>query len=146
MINRCKSIIQSYPSLDVSAVLQRKVYPRCYPCCMESDPDPDPCPDPYLSCPTILTLTVTFPQIQSVVRDPRPERQERQVARKANPFRYRNLMQRLNPHHNARVKGQAEYQEAQKAKRKELRKERRKFHKAGKEFYAKANLEGDIKF
>lgn len=81
-----------------------------------------------------------------MVRDPRPDKQERQVARKANPFRYRSLMLRLNPHHNARVKAQAEYQEAQKAKRKELRKERRKYHKAGKEFYAKANLEGDIKF
>ena len=55
-------------------------------------------------------------------------------------------MLRLNPHHDARIKAQAAYQDAQKAGRKAVLKERRSRKGKGKEFYLKANLEGDIKF
>lgn len=55
-------------------------------------------------------------------------------------------MMSLNPHHEARVKAQSEYQEAQKAGRKAIIKERRARKVDGKKFYAKANLEGDVKF
>lgn len=89
---------------------------------------------------------VTLKQIQSVVRDPRPEAQQRKVARKVNPLRNRAVMLRLNPHHDARVKAQAEYQAAQKASRKVIMKERRARKGEGKKFYEKANREGDIKF
>lgn len=80
------------------------------------------------------------------MNDPKPEAQVRQVARKVNPLKNRSVMLRLNPHHEARVKAQAEYQDAQKAGRKAVLKERRARKGAGKQFYAKANQEGDIKF
>lgn len=80
------------------------------------------------------------------MRDPRPEAQARRVARKVNPLKNRSVMLRLNPHHEARIKAQAEYQDAQKAGRKAVLKERRARKGDGKKFYLKANLEGDIKF
>lgn len=80
------------------------------------------------------------------MRDPRPEAQARRIARKVNPLKNRSVMLRLNPHHEARIKAQAEYQDAQKAGRKAVLKERRARKGDGKKFYQKANLEGDIKF
>lgn len=81
-----------------------------------------------------------------MVRDPKPEEQVRKVARKVNPLRNREVMLRLNPHHEARVKAQAELQDAQRAGRKAILKERRARKGEGKAFYQKANLEGDVKF
>lgn len=95
-----------------------------------------------ISPPNILNLQ----QIQSVVRDPKPEAQTRKVARKVNPLKNRSVMVSLNPHHEARVKAQAAYQEAQRAGRKAILKERRARKGEGKKFYQKANMEGDIKF
>lgn len=85
-------------------------------------------------------------QIQSVLNDPKPEAQVRKVARKVNPLKNRSVMLRLNPHHDARIKAQAALQDAQKAGRKAVLKERRARKGQGKQFYLKANLEGDIKF
>ena len=70
----------------------------------------------------------------------------RKVVRKVNPLKNRSVMLRLNPHHDARIKAQAAYQDAQKAGRKAVLKERRSRKGKGKEFYLKTNLEGDIKF
>lgn len=80
------------------------------------------------------------------MRDPKPEDQVRKVARKVNPLRNRSVMVSLNPHHEARVKAQSEYQKAQKVGRKAIIKERRARKVDGKKFYAKASLEGDVKF
>lgn len=85
-------------------------------------------------------------QIQSVLNDPKPEAQVRKVARKVNPLKNRSVMLRLNPHHDARIKAQAAHQDANKAGRKAVLKERRARKGQGKQFYLKANLEGDIKF
>jgi len=95
---------------------------------------------------TDLNRIINSDEIQSVVRDPRPEAQVRKVARKVNPLKNRSVMLRLNPHHEARIKAQADYQDAQKAGRKAVLKERRARKGEGKKFYLKANLEGDIKF
>lgn len=80
------------------------------------------------------------------MRDPKPEEQVRKVALKVNPLKNRQAMLVLNPHHEARIAAQAEYQATQKANRKAVLKERRGRKAAGKAFYAKANLEGDVKF
>lgn len=80
------------------------------------------------------------------MRDPRPEAQARRVARKVNPLKNRSVMLRLNPHHEARIKAQADFQDAQKAGRKAVLKERRARKSSGKNFHLKANMEGDIKF
>lgn len=80
------------------------------------------------------------------MRDPKPEAQVRKVARKVNPLKNRSVMMRLNPHHEARIKAQAEYQDTQKANRKAILKERRARKGEGKKFYIKANQEGEIKF
>ncbi|CAM9557531.1 unnamed protein product [Ascophyllum nodosum] len=95
---------------------------------------------------TDLNRIINSDEIQSVVRDPKPEEQVRKVARKVNPLRNRAVMVKLNPHHEARVKAQAEFQEAQKNGRKAVLKERRARKGEGKKFYSKANLEGDVKF
>lgn len=102
---------------------------------------------PVLRSPLIKTLTdPQLEQIQSIVNDPKPEAQVRRVARKVNPLKNRAVMLSLNPHHEARIAAQAAYQEANKAGRKAVLKERRARKSAGRAFHAKANLEGDIKF
>ncbi|CAM9920728.1 unnamed protein product, partial [Sphacelaria rigidula] len=73
---------------------------------------------------TDLNRIINSDEIQSVVRDPKPEEQVRKVARKVNPLKNREVMLRLNPHHEARIKAQAELQAAQKANRKAVLKER----------------------
>lgn len=85
-------------------------------------------------------------QIQSVVNDPKPEAQVRRVARKVNPLKNRAVMLTLNPHHEARIAAQAAFQDANKAGRKAVLKERRARKGEGRSFHAKANLEGDVKF
>lgn len=80
------------------------------------------------------------------MNDPKPEAQVRKVARKVNPLKNRAVMMRLNPHHEARIAAQAAYQDANKANRKTVLKERRARKSQGKEFYVKANLEGDVRF
>lgn len=80
------------------------------------------------------------------MNDPKPEAQVRRVARKVNPLKNRSVMLRLNPHHAARIEAQAAHQEANKAGRKAVMKERRARKSEGRTFYEKANLEGDVKF
>lgn len=72
--------------------------------------------------------------------------QVRKVARKVNPLKNRAVMMRLNPHHEARIAAQAAFQDANKANRKTVLKERRARKSEGRAFHTKANLEGDVKF
>ncbi|CAM9950036.1 unnamed protein product [Scytosiphon promiscuus] len=95
---------------------------------------------------TDLNRIINSDEIQSVVNDPKPEAQVRRVARKVNPLKNRSVMLRLNPHHAARIEAQAAHQEANKAGRKAVMKERRARKSEGRTFYEKANLEGDVKF
>ncbi|CAM9580036.1 unnamed protein product [Pylaiella littoralis] len=95
---------------------------------------------------TDLNRIINSDEIQSVVNDPKPEAQVRKVARKVNPLKNRAVMMRLNPHHEARIAAQAEFQDANKSNRKKVLKERRARKSKGRSFHAKANLEGDVKF
>ncbi|CAM9422777.1 unnamed protein product [Ectocarpus fasciculatus] len=95
---------------------------------------------------TDLNRIINSDEIQSVVNDPKPEAQVRRVARKVNPLKNRGVMLSLNPHHDARIAAQQAQQEANKAGRKAVLKERRGRKTAGRAFHAKANLEGDVKF
>ncbi|CAM9954819.1 unnamed protein product [Ectocarpus sp. 12 AP-2014] len=95
---------------------------------------------------TDLNRIINSDEIQSVVNDPKPEAQVRRVARKVNPLKNRSVMLSLNPHHDARIAAQQAQQEANKAGRKAVLKERRGRKTARRAFHAKANLEGDVKF
>ncbi|CAM9369259.1 unnamed protein product [Ectocarpus sp. 4 AP-2014] len=95
---------------------------------------------------TDLNRIINSDEIQSVVNDPKPEAQVRRVARKVNPLKNRAVMLSLNPHHDARIAAQQTQQEANKAGRKAVLKERRGRKTARRAFHAKANLEGDVKF
>ncbi|CAM9189014.1 unnamed protein product [Ectocarpus sp. 8 AP-2014] len=95
---------------------------------------------------TDLNRIINSDEIQSVVNDPKPEAQVRRVARKVNPLKNRGVMLSLNPHHDARITAQQAQQEANKAGRKAVLKERRGRKTARRAFHAKANLEGDVKF
>ncbi|CAB1100555.1 unnamed protein product [Ectocarpus sp. CCAP 1310/34] len=95
---------------------------------------------------TDLNRIINSDEIQSVVNDPKPEAQVRRVARKVNPLKNRGVMLSLNPYHDARIAAQQAQQEANKAGRKAVLKERRGRKTARRAFHAKANLEGDVKF
>ncbi|CAM9484585.1 unnamed protein product [Choristocarpus tenellus] len=93
-----------------------------------------------------LSRIINSDEIQTVLRDPKPEAQVRQVAKKVNPLANKAVMLELNPYAEAAQKAQAEYQATQKANRAKIIKERRANRKASIAFYEKANKEGDVKF
>lgn len=93
-----------------------------------------------------VSRIINSDEIQSVLRDPRPEKQVRDFPRKKNALRNKGVMLRLNPYAEAAKKAAAEHQEANKKARAADTKARRARRKEGKAFYEKASKEGDISF
>jgi large subunit ribosomal protein L4e len=112
-----------------------------------------------------LARIINSDEIQSVLREKRPEAQKRNIPRKKNPLKNLGALVRLNPHALSTRRSEARAQAARaKAKAELLDKKRqgvstatkekqpkdnetaRARRKAGRAFYEKASKEGDVKF
>lgn len=110
-----------------------------------------------------LARLINSDEIQSVLREKRPEAQKRQIPRKKNPLKNLGVMTRLNPYSLAARRSEARAQlarskakaallekkrsgDSSSSKPKEDPAKRAERKKAKRAFYEKASKEGDVKF